>query len=234
MGNPISTGDKENWNKFKDTLGLNDRGGGIELGPYYGYSVRNDIKHFGITIARYKFVSKLMLYRKQLEVLELGCQEAIGTYMFKQNNALKRYVAIDLDEECMRWNENNLSPEFEFIQGNFFDKELFSGEFDLVFSLDVIEHIESRLEDDFLEVAVSHMKNDGTCIVGTPSYRMNEFASDITREVHINMYSQQRLYDLMSRHFRTVYIFNMNDEVVNVGFAPMSCYIFAVGSGINK
>jgi len=45
---------------------------------------------------------------------------------------------------------------------------------------------------------------------------------------HINLYDQKRLYMLMSKFFHNVFIFHMNDEVVHTGFAPMTCYIFAL------
>ena len=74
----------------------------------------------------------------------------------------------------------------------------------------------------------------GVAIIGTPNITFNPFASAGSKMAHINLYDQERLYDLCSRHFDNVFIFNMNDEVVNTGFAPMSCYIFAVCAGKNN
>jgi hypothetical protein len=38
----------------------------------------------------------------------------------------------------------------------------------------------------------------------------------------------------MERHFRTVFIFSMNDEVVHTGFSPMAHYLLAVAVGVRR
>lgn len=101
-------------------------------------------------------------------------------------------------------------------------------EFDAVVSLDVIEHILPTMENKYCEVICTNLKKDGIAIIGTPNIGMNAYASAASRKAHINLYDQKRLYELMSRYFSNVFIFNMNDEVVNMGFNPMSCYVFAL------
>ena len=49
----------------------------------------------------------------------MGCQEAIGALVFKQNNNLNQYVGIDLDAECIQWNKEYFSSDFKFICENF-------------------------------------------------------------------------------------------------------------------
>ncbi len=210
---------------------MKQEGDTIEVGPYYGHAICWDIKHLGFTLSRYKFVSKLFAYKDNISVCELGCQEAWGGIMFEQNNNLSRYVGIDLDSNAIAWNNNNLcSKKMSFLEGNFFDVKP-DGHFDVVLSLDVIEHIERDLEDQYVKVAMDLLEEDGVFVVGTPNEKMNPYASEASKVAHINLYDQKRLYSLMSRFFKNVFIFNMNDEVVNTGFAPMSCYIIAVCSG---
>lgn len=191
-----------------------------------------DIKHIAFTLSRYKFVSKLLMYKDNVDLLEMGCQEALGAMVFKQNMSLNRYVGIDLDEEAIKWNKKNLPDVFEFINANFFDcTEIKNDEFDAIVSLDVIEHISVDMENQYCKVICSSLKKDGVAVIGTPSIMLSPYACEESRIGHINLYDQKRLYELMNTYFNNVFIFNMNDEVVNTGFAPMSCYIFAVCCG---
>lgn len=190
-----------------------------------------DIKHLTFTLSRYKFVSKLLMYKDSVDLLELGCQEALGAFMFKQNINLGKYTGVDLDSKAIEWDKSVLPEEFEFICSNFFEaEELKDRHYDAVVSLDVIEHISKDMEDEYCKVLSRSLKDSGTAFIGTPSIMLSPYACEESKIGHINLYDQTRLYTLMSRYFHNVYIFNMNDEIVNTGFAPMSCYIFAVCS----
>ncbi len=191
--------------------------------------IYSDVKHLAFTLSRYKFASKLLMYKENVELLELGCQEALGALMFEQNINLKTYTGVDFDKRAIEWNQENLSPDMEFICSDFFDcPELENRKFDAVVSLDVIEHIRPEMEEQFCEIIRNSLKIGGSAIVGTPSVAMSPYACEASKIGHINLYDQKRLYELLSRYFHNVFIFNMNDEIVHTGFAPMSCYIFAV------
>ena len=119
--------------------------------------------------------------------------------------------------------------DLTFICTDFFDyQEPKKSNYNAIVSLDVIEHISCEMENRYCEIIVDNLMPDGVAIVGTPSVMLNPYASEGSKIGHINLFDQKRLYELMNRYFHNVFIFNMNDEVVNVGFAPMSCYIFAV------
>ncbi|MCI8529271.1 MAG: class I SAM-dependent methyltransferase [Lachnospiraceae bacterium] len=201
----------------------------MQLGTYYTNMIRSDVKHLTFTLSRYKFASKLLMYKEEVELLELGCQEALGALMFQQNMNLKTYTGIDFDKRAIEWNRDNLFPNMEFICADFFNcAELENRKFDAVVSLDVIEHIRLDMEDQYCEVICGKLNGGGTAIVGTPSIMLSPYACEASKIGHINLYDQKRLYGLMSKYFHNVFIFNMNDEIVHTGFAPMSCYIFAV------
>lgn len=220
--------DKENWENVEKMID-SVVSSGIDLGRYYSYEMLTDIKHILFTLSRYKFVSKLIMYKKNIELLELGCSEAWGGLLFKQNLDLKKYVGVDLDKKSIEWNKKNLPSIMEFIESNFFAcKEIEGRIFNAIVSLDVIEHIQTEKEEDFCKIIAEHLSEDGVAIIGTPNIQMSEYASEGSRIAHINLYDQTRLYQLLNKYFKNVFIFNMNDEVVNTSFAPMSCYIFAV------
>ncbi len=203
------------------------------LGTYYSNMFLSDIKHVSFTLSRYKFASKMVMYQDKISVLELGCQEAFGSLVFEQNVNLEKYVGIDFDHDAMQWNYNNiLGEKFIFIEDDFLKcNKIENQKFNLILSLDVIEHIDKKYEDDFCKVISGHITDDGVAIIGTPSVYMNPYACNASKEGHINLYDQKRLYSLMDKYFNNVFIFNMNDEIIHTGFAPMSCYIFAVCTG---
>lgn len=221
--------DKQNWGKVKKVIQEEE----LCLGSYYSHVIRQDLKHLSFSLSRYKFVSKLLMYREQISVCELGCNEAAGAVMLQQNTDLQKYVGIDLDGEAICWNRENLAGPFEFIEANFLEF-MPDEKFDAIISLDVIEHIQPEMEDAYCKVIVDHLKDrGGTAVIGTPNVTMDPYACEASKIGHINLYDQRRLYSLCRRFFDNVFIFNMNDEVVNTGFAPMSCYIFALCAGKN-
>ncbi|MCI9646689.1 MAG: class I SAM-dependent methyltransferase [Lachnospiraceae bacterium] len=219
--------DEKNWDAVLQACKL--KTDFLDLGLYYSHMISTDIKHLAFTLSRYKFVSKLLMYRDSVDLLELGCQEALGALMFSQNTKLHSYVGIDLDEGAIKWNQEYMPQDFEFICGNFFDYKKAEGkEFNAVVSLDVIEHISADMENEYCNVIYDNLKEDGVAVVGTPNIMLDPYACEESKIGHINLYDQERLHKLMANYFKNVFIFNMNDEMVNTGFAPMSCYIFAV------
>lgn len=222
-----------NWKRAKEEMNKffieHPEYSNFEIGRYFKEAIGTDIKHVLFGLSRYKFVCKLMAYKKNLKVLEIGSNEAWGSIMLQQNTNLSEYVAVDFDEDAVNWNRKNLPAKFQFVSGNIFDiKEVKKNYFDLIFSLDVIEHVAKDKEDEFFQIIVDNLADSGVVVLGTPHINMIPYASIDSKVSHINLYDQKRLYNLADKYFKSVFIFNMNDEVVNTGFSPMSCYIFAI------
>ncbi|MCH9703651.1 MAG: class I SAM-dependent methyltransferase, partial [Chlamydiae bacterium] len=113
-----------------------------------------------------------------------------------------------------------------FESADFFDKTF--GEHDLVVSLDVIEHIYKEYEETYVKALADHVNDGGIVVCGTPNETTTPYASKLSREAHVNMYSQERLRTLFEKYFQNVFSFGMNDEVVHTGFAKMAQYLFVV------
>ena len=201
----------------------------VKLGSWTSYSLLNDPKHLGFVLARYKFCAK-MLEGMDL-VLEVGCGDGFGTPVIAQ--AVKKVVAIEPEVRHIKANRGRLSriKNVEFRSMSICDtvpKELF----DATFSIDVIEHLDKHLNEPFLRNQQACLKDDGVCIVGTPNVTANKYASPRSRVQHINLQSQASLKKMMSRYFKRVFMFGMNDEVLHTGYAPMCHYIFGMGVGV--
>lgn len=207
------------------------------FGEYYSDGIYTDIKKSMITLARYKFASKMLEYKKDFRILELGCNEGVGTFFFTQMPNCVEYVGVDINREAIKWGTNNIKPNAEqlgkkvsFLEADFLGGEL-GGGYDAVVSLDVIEHIQKSDEKKYMKTIIKNLKNDGVAIIGTPNIKMCQYQSEETKKVHVNMFEQKRLYSLLNTVFYNVFLFSMNDEVIHTGFAPMSCYYFALCCG---
>lgn len=187
-----------------------------------------DPKHLVFRLSRYKFVSKMLAGRSS--VLEVGCGDAFGTRIVQAE--VGKLTAIDFDPVFVEDVRKRMVARWQFdvfvhdmLQGPV------AGEFDAVYSLDVLEHIEPAVETVFLQNAFAPLDANGAAIIGLPSLESQPYASAQSKAGHVNCKSAPDLKKLMSEFFHNVFIFSMNDEVVHTGFHKMANYVFAIGTG---
>jgi cyclopropane fatty-acyl-phospholipid synthase-like methyltransferase len=104
----------------------------------------------------------------------------------------------------------------------------FPGTFDAVYSLDVFEHIAPESGETFLRNVLASLAPHGLLILGIPSLESQAHASPQSREGHVNCLSGRDFKALLEKHFHTVLMFSMNDEVVHTGYFPMAHYLIAI------
>jgi len=196
----------------------------ITLGPFYSGQLKG---HWSLlrTMARYKFVANLV---GEKSVLDVGCGEGIGTWLLSKYSSVIH--GIDTDRDAIDYANKNLKGKISFQESDFLNSN-HSG-YDVAVAIDIIEHIERRDEDKFMEKICDSIIDTGFCIIGTPNGNMKKYESPEAKAGHINMYNHQRLEELMKKYFDNVFIFGMNDEVVYTGFKPMCQYLMAIG--VNK
>jgi len=189
------------------------------------HNLKKDPKRLAFIYARYAFAAQMT--ESCRSILEFGCSEGIGASML--HGGRKKYLGLDLDTPAVEAaNKNFSTPDVRFEVGNFL--ELTEGFFDGVVSLDVVEHIlAGEDEENFFTSIVNNLSDNGVCVLGTPNITSTPYASPESLKGHVNMFDAQRLKSTMEKHFRTVFIFSMNDEIVHTGYYPMSHYLFAVG-----
>lgn len=197
----------------------------LNLGPYFTHQIRGNIKHVLMTFARYKFAARMIGENPKLTVLELGCNEGLGTLYFAQTTS--NTVAVDFDEKSIKWAKRNLEgSNISFVHSDFLGKKF--GNFNAVVSLDVIEHIDRKKELIFLSTIADNLKDEGFAIIGTPNAQASRYASEASRIGHVNLYDAERLKRLFLKRFNNVFIFSMNDEMVHTGFYPMAHYLICL------
>lgn len=201
----------------------------IPMGPWTSYSLLHDPIHMSYVFSRYKFCARMLAGKKS--VLEIGCGDAPGTPIVAQ--FVGKVLAIDIEERLIKSDRERLSmiKNIEFKKMDIC-RQIPKEKFEAAYSIDVLEHLEPKLNKAFFENTCKCLTEDGICIVGTPNITANKYATARSKVQHINLQSQQTLRFWLSKYFRNVFMFSANDEVIHTGFAPMAHYIFGMGVGL--
>lgn len=205
-----------------------DERGYETLGLRGSESWYQDPKHLVFRLSRYKFVAKMLAGRKH--ALEVGCGDAFGTRIVQAE--VGKLTAIDFDPVFVEDVKQRMVPHWQFdVRVHDMLDGPVPGQFDAVYSLDVLEHIEQSKEQIFLKNAFGSLDPNGAAIIGLPSLESQPYASVQSKLGHVNCKSAPELRQLMEGFFHNVFIFSMNDEVVHTGFHKMANYVFAIGAG---
>ena len=218
----MSTTLEPQYNIFFDSA---SKYGIARLGISVNHAWHEDPKHVLFTLARYKFVAKMLAGKHN--VLEIGCGDAFGTRLVQQTT--NHVTAVDFDPLFVKDVEARAVPAWPltcFVH-NILDAPV-EGEFDGIYCLDVLEHIDPGVESKFFRNLLLSLGVSGTLILGTPSKESQSYASSQSAAGHVNCKTGEQLRMALEEHFRSVFIFSMNDEMVHTGFMSMANYLFAV------
>jgi cyclopropane fatty-acyl-phospholipid synthase-like methyltransferase len=183
-----------------------------------------DPKHLGFVLARYKFVSKMLVGKAR--VLEIGCGDTTGSRIVK--SVVGHLEGIDLDAERMASSPSKGTKwEIPTSVWNVIDATL-PRKFDAIYCLDVMEHISPDDEGKFLGHITRMMTWNGTFIVGMPSLESQAYASEGSKALHVNTKTEQGLRDSLQQYFAHVFMFGMNDETLHTGFGALCHYRLAI------
>ena len=208
--------------EYRDSHGLES------LGLMTSQAWYDDPKRLTFTLSRYKFAAKMLAGSDN--VLEVGCADAFSTRIVLQE--VKKLTAVDFDPLFVADTNARMSDKWKF-ECHVHDmlKGPVAGQFDGIYSLDVLEHILPENEALFLQNMTASLSAHGTMIIGMPSLESQDYASPMSKEGHVNCKTMPDLKATMQRYFHNVYMFSMNDEVVHTGYHKMAHYLFALCCG---
>jgi SAM-dependent methyltransferase len=192
------------------------------MGLMASYRWHHDPKTILFVLSRYKFVSKMLAGYEN--VLEVGCADAFGSRIVRQY--VGKLTALDIDGQMIEDAKKRTSTKWDilYVLG---DMSAVGGQrFDALYCLDVLEHVLPTEEGLFMKMAAELAP---VAIIGMPSLESQFYASPFSRDNHVNCKTEDQLRLLMAKHYRHVFMFGMNDEVVHTGFGPMAHYRFALG-----
>ena len=196
----------------------------VTLGPMASEAYRRDPKHLGFTLARYKFVSKMLAGKRK--VAEIGCGDAFGSRVV--SDAVEYLDLFDFDPAWEQFARAATGCQF---RTNDIVRDHLPSCYEAIYMLDVLEHVRPFDEPAVMANVCRSLDRDGIFIVGCPSLESQAYASEQSRIGHVNCRSGDDLRAAMSAHFLQVFLFGMNDEILHVGFAPMCQYQLALCVG---
>jgi len=191
-------------------------------------SWNQDPKRTLFTLARYKFVAKMLDGCQS--VLEVGCADAFGTRLVQQ--AVANVTAVDFDPIFIDDARSRANPHWPLQLAV---HDMLSGpppgKYDAIYSLDVLEHIQPSQEGTFIRNMLSSLKQSGALIIGMPSLESQNHASPQSKVGHVNCKTGIDLIELFKTYFNNVFLFSMNDGVIHTGYAPMAHYLIVLCCG---
>ncbi|XPF96189.1 class I SAM-dependent methyltransferase [Colwellia sp. RE-S-Sl-9] len=186
---------------------------------------QDDPKRVVFVLSRYKFVAKMLAGKAR--VLEVGCADAFGSHIVA--DSVEQLTVSDFDPVFIEKVQQNARYDW---QKNAQVHDILSGptvtKHDAVYCLDVFEHILPEYEHGILKHLNQSTHDNGVAIIGIPSLESQHYASPQSIEGHVNCKSGNDFKTLLEQHFKHVFLFSMNDEVVHTGFYPMAHYLFAL------
>jgi 2-polyprenyl-3-methyl-5-hydroxy-6-metoxy-1,4-benzoquinol methylase len=198
------------------------------LGLMTNYIWRDNPMRLVFTLARYKFVAKMLAGKAK--VMEVGCGDAWASRIVAQSVGMLSVTDFDpifindARERKERW------WPFVIMQHDWVSSAYEFKLFDAAYALDVIEHIEPDQEQGFIQNIMQCLDDSGILILGCPSLESQIYASEVSKAGHVNCKTGEQLRELMGQFFHNVFLFSMNDEVVHTGFSGMAHYLFAIGA----
>jgi cyclopropane fatty-acyl-phospholipid synthase-like methyltransferase len=200
----------------------------VTLGAASSSAYLTDPRMVGFMAARYKFVAKVL--QGSPVALEVGCGDAFGAPWVAQS--VGSLICTDIDADTLADNAQRLAalPNISFGYHDF-RKSAYPRSVPAVYSVDVLEHIFAHEEAGWLANVFASLAPYGVALFGTPNKAAEKYASAHSRAGHVNLKTFHELRELMQKHFHTVFMFGMNDEVLHTGYSEMCHYLWALCAG---
>ena len=214
---------KSNWACVTDEL--MQKTPEINLGRYASYWFHKTPRRVLYSMSYYKFAAKMIGSGKR--VLDVGCNEGLGTFLIGKECGFAK--GVDFDEEAILQAQKNFPEEFVDFEASDFLEGSETEKWDAIINFDVVEHIMPENATHFFAGIANHLTPEGIAIIGTPSKISQEFASEVSKKGHVNIYSHDRLEEEMRKHFDCVFMLAANDEVIHTGYLPLAHYFITVG-----
>ena len=134
------------------------------------------------TLSRYKFVSKM--FDGFGKVLEVGCQEGFGAHLISP--VVNQLDCVDFYNPYIESsNRRCIMKNTSFSARDMLDGTIGS-DYDGVFSLDVLEHIQKEDENVFMKNICGSLSEDGSVIICVLSLESQVYTSEPSTKGHVN------------------------------------------------
>jgi 2-polyprenyl-3-methyl-5-hydroxy-6-metoxy-1,4-benzoquinol methylase len=207
------------WQPVKDFMGHKS----VTIGNHHTYHFMHSPRKILHMMSYYKFAAKMIGPEKK--VLDVGCGEGLGTWLLAKECG--RVTGVDLDREAIDVAKKNWDDKkTKFLYKDFL--KMRTEKYDAAVSFDVVEHILPGNAAKFFGKIADSLSAEGIVVIGTPNITSAKYASKVTKLGHVNLYSGERLEAELKKHFKFVFMFGANDEVIHTGYLPMAHYLIAL------
>ena len=182
---------------------------------------------FFIILARYKFGTRFI--KKTHKVIDVGCGHGLGSvFLSKYANEI---IGADQDKDLVKTNNSNYK-NIKNLQFKYFDllnpSKSFFNKFDVVISMDVIEHFNKKKLGTVVESYYNLLNSEGFAVIGTPNIASRPYASQRRLDTHEFEFTRDEFEETLLKKFKNVFIFSMTDEVVSTSFPNMAWFFIAI------
>lgn len=154
-------------------------------------------------LGRYHFVSQFV---KNKTVLDVACGNGYGSSLLNQAGS-NLVVGVDSSPEAINYAQKNYAEKgLKFIKANALNLPFNKKTFDIVVSLETIEHLDNP--DKFLREIKRVLRNNGLLILSTP----NRFTSPLGNPYHKKEYCASSLEKLLKRNFNNYCFYCQNND----------------------
>ena len=156
----------------------------------------------GEFLARYRFASRFI---KDKEVIDVGTGLGAGAYHLALNGA-KRVLGIDYSKSAIDYARRSFSlPNLKFRIMNVTNLSLLPNSFDVVFAFEIIEHLQPKYYDNFLQGIIRIIKVDGITLLSTCNKLIS--SPSCTKPYnpdHIREFEPREFVNLLKKYFSEV------------------------------
>lgn len=175
-------------------------------------------------VSRYFFASQFV---KNKLVLDVACGSGYGSYYLLEKGA-KQVVGIDIDQKTIEYAKKRYKKKnLIFIKGSAENLPLQEKAFDLVVSLETIEHLKNQ--HLFLKEIKRVLRKDGLFVMSTP----NALVYPKGNIFHTQEFTPKRFETLLLRHFKNLRLFYQNNTFSNYVMGAKDLTVFReAGTGL--
>jgi 2-polyprenyl-3-methyl-5-hydroxy-6-metoxy-1,4-benzoquinol methylase len=136
----------------------------------------------------------------------------------------------DFDVEMVEHNREEYAclPNVEFCELDLLNVAKHKRRYDVVVSLDVIEHFPRCKAETVASSYAKLLRPGGFAIVGTPNKVSAAWASKRRLQSHAYEFGPKDFESVLRSSFKRVFLFSMTDEIVSTSFLPLAWYLMAV------
>jgi len=163
---------------------------------------KNEPWEFADHLSRYVFAQNFI--SDGMNVLEVGCGAGYGLRKLSESKSI-RGVGIDTSREAVLFAKKHSSSQhcLEFVVMDGTNLGFRDNALDMVFSLEVIEHVADY--QTFVNESCRVLKFGGKYIISTPN--KNPSPGFVSCPFHVKEFTREEFYSILNRYFTKIQIF---------------------------